>query len=122
MSRSGTIGDLRRARITWLPGCPGNPGGTAAIQACEKAEKHGPHACRVTGRGWNYVVSLDNSALGIRRVDARLAGGGWMGPWPFPVADVYSMERGNAEDIDSKRLDELTDAAGYIDDNTVVVE
>jgi hypothetical protein len=95
-----------------------------AIRAFPWVKAHGPHAFELgqpTGFSWNYVVSIDQSELGIRRIEIRY-NGNLMGHYPLPVPMSYSMERENAEDVDSKRLDELTDFSGYIDDKTVVVK
>lgn len=90
-----------------------------AIQASRQTKSYGPHACDITLGGWNYVVSLDQSYLGIRFIAVRHAGG-WSGMWPYPLPMSFTVERENAYDMNSEELDSLTNPDGYIDGSTFV--
>jgi hypothetical protein len=94
-----------------------------AIRAFPGVEKLGRQALRVkpTGLWWEYVVSLDQSDSGIRRVDVRYLGS-LGGNYPLPVPLCYSMQRENAEAVDSEKLDTLTDFTNYAGEFTVFVE
>ncbi len=72
------------------------------------------------GLNGTFLVSLDTSALGIRRIEVNL--GAWNGHYPLPMPSRYSMECENAEDMTPDRLDVITDPETYADDSTETFE